>query len=57
VGFEVFTAVTMKREREREVSGSERHYNGWEGKEFNISVESSQALLVCTSGKAFNRYY
>jgi hypothetical protein len=41
------------------MGGSERHYNGWEGQEFIIGFEGSQALLVRPSGKgkAFDRYY
>jgi hypothetical protein len=35
----------------REVGGSDRHYRGWEGTEFNIGFEGSQALPVCPSGK------
>jgi hypothetical protein len=49
----------MKRERKREVDGSERHYRGWERKEFIIGFEGSQAVLARPSGrgKAFDRYY
>jgi hypothetical protein len=35
----------------REVSGSERYYRGWEGKEFNIGFEGSPALPICPFGK------
>jgi hypothetical protein len=28
-----------------------RHYRGWEGKEFNIDFEGSQALPLGPSGK------
>jgi hypothetical protein len=42
----------MKKRREKErFGGSERHYRRWEGKEFNIGFEGSQALFVCPSGK------
>jgi hypothetical protein len=40
-----------KRERKREVGGSERHYGWGGGTEFIIGFEGSQALLVCPSGK------
>jgi hypothetical protein len=48
-----------ERERQTERSGSVRHYSGWEGKEFVIGFEGSQAVLARPSGrgKAFDRYY
>jgi hypothetical protein len=52
VRFEVFTALTIKREEyeeEREVGSSERLRMG--GTEYIIVFEGSQALPVCPSGK------
>jgi hypothetical protein len=31
-----------------------RHYRGWEGTEFNIGFEGSQALPVCPYGVSFD---
>jgi hypothetical protein len=45
--------------REREMGGSKRHCNGWEGEELIIGFEGSQAVLARPSGKdkASDRYY
>jgi hypothetical protein len=48
-----------EKKREREVDGRERHYTWWEGKEFIIGFEGSQAVPARPSyrGKAFDRCY
>jgi hypothetical protein len=59
MGKQSLFAVKFVYYEEREVGGSERDYRGWEGKEFNIGFEGSQALPIYPFGKckAFNRYY
>jgi hypothetical protein len=39
-----------RRKRGREMGGSERHYDWYNGKEYIIGFEGSQALPVCPSG-------
>jgi hypothetical protein len=39
----------IDKESDRTLGGSEKHYRGWEGKEFIIGFEGPQALPVCPS--------